>query len=273
MDSENGLHGPVLRDAVQKVYELTGVTLGPDKVTLLTGRLRRRVRALGLSGLREYIDLIGSGAAPAEEIDALIDAVTTHKTSFFRTSNVWDFVCRTLLPEADARGSLAAWSAASSTGEEAHSIAIACAAHDSHRGLRSWTVTATDVSPGCVAKARAGLYPAEQISEATRMRPSLDAKRHFVEAAGGMLRAGPQLRARMTFRTHNLFKPMEDRFDLVFLRNVIIYFTEDDKQRVIDNVARTIRENGILVIGESESLHDATGRFEYLSPCIFRKRT
>ena len=252
---------------IDEVYRHTGVTFDETKLNLLRSRLRRRCRRLGLEGLEQYLELLQSRDGKAE-LSEFIDVVTTHKTSFFRTSSVWEALTSELTALAERQGRAEVWSAACSTGEEPCSIAITASRVAEATSRLRWSVLATDVSPLTLTQAASCSFDPAKV-DASRGPGNEDLDRYF-RTKGDDKVLVDALKARMTFAQHNLFHPRSATFDIVFVRNVIIYFTEDDKRKVIENVCRSLRPGGLLVIGESESLGTRFPSLQYEAPCLYR---
>lgn len=265
------LSADAFRKVARAVYRHTGVVVAQDKVSLMEGRLRRRVRALGVPSLNEYATLLSRGELPTEELESFIDVVTTHKTSFFRTESVWREFEQQILPQAASSGRpFRVWSGASSTGEEAYSIALLCEAQRQKSKVFEWSVLASDVAKPTVQKAQAGAFAAREIRVLARRYPRLPWRSCFHQEQGEML-ATDVLKSRMSFRTHNLLTAIGRTFDVVFLRNVIIYFSEGDKVRALEHAAAALAPGGLLVTGESESLLSHVDTFEFRRPCLYVK--
>lgn len=257
----------IVDSLAREVRRRTGVTIDPSKSSLLLSRVARRVRALNLEGPGAYLRLIEDLQETSAEIDEFLDVVTTHKTSFFRTPSVWRRLWQEFGRDAVSR-SFDAWSCACSIGHEPFSLAAVGAAAAAERpGLR-WSVLATDVSPKSVARASSDLF--EDVHDPGLTEAGFPPLDHFERTADGKMQASRVLRSRMKFQTHNLMERRSGSFDVALLRNVLIYFEEDDKRTIVENVLSTIRPGGLLVIGESESLLERDARLEYLEPCIFR---
>ena len=267
--SENALQA-----VIKEVYKHTGITLNEQKKDLLSGRLRRRVRALKMESIGEYVELLCSNRLPPRERDAFIDVVTTHKTSFFRTKSVWDHFSNAILPEVGQQMKpLRIWSAACSTGEEVYSIAIECEERKNIDPNFRFSVLASDVSSGVVQTAKEGKFSENRIREAMEKRPALRWNNYVLEEEGGGYRIQLRLVRNIEFKTHNLFNAMRGQFDIIFVRNVFIYFSDEDKAKVVRNLSESLFQGGRLIIGESESLLHQSDCFEYEEACIYRKRT
>ncbi len=255
---------------VAEVYRRTGVTVDESKKSMLSSRVGRRVRALGLGDSKEYLTLLQGLDAAAGEVREFIDVVTTHKTSFFRTSGVWEWLENNLAEEPDRWRSFDAWSCACSSGQEAYSLAMVAHRAASRRSSLPWSIMATDVSQIAVDRAKRGIYPASEIEAIECSGSKVDTATYFDQRANGDHAVAAGLKAKVRFDQHNLIQRRSDKYDVAVLRNVLIYFTEEDKEKVVQNVLATLRPGGLLVIGESESLLRRGDGLEYLAPCIYR---
>ena len=260
-----------LDSLVAEVYRRTGVTLDEGKRNMLSNRLRRRCRAVGVSSLREYWKLLRALDDAAEEVAEFVHSVTTHKTSLFRTSSLWSFLEEELARLAERQGRVSAWSAACSTGQEAASFAMLSESLDGGEHSLRYSVLASDVSAPVVQSASEGKFSVDEVSVAAAAQPRIPVDSYFGEPQEDQRALQPALRRSIEYRTHNLFEPIRRSFDVILLRNVIIYFTEDDRRRVIENCCSALREGGLLVIGESESLNGGFQGLEYIAPCTYRK--
>jgi len=238
------------------VSEYSGIRLPESKLTMLEGRLRRRLRATGIATFDAYCDHVFGAGRLNGEILHLIDAVTTNKTDFFRESGHFTFLRETGLPALAAAGvrRLRGWSAACSTGAEPYSLAMILEA-DFRAPDRNWSILATDLSRAVLETARQGIYPTDQLAPVPP-----DLRRRYLLAAADParreMRIHPELRARVGFARHNL---MDSRYDLgepmhiVFCRNVLIYFDRDTQARVLARLCEVLAPGGYLFIGHAES--------------------
>lgn len=253
----------------------TGIVVTDDKFDMFYSRLARRVRALGLKSFADYCDYL-EAPSNVDEITELVNAVTTNLTSFFRENHHFEFLAKTALPEAVARNraarSLRIWSAGCSTGEEPYSIAMVLAEQDAM--LRGWDVKllATDIDSNVLAQAAAGIYPVSRLDGL----PTSRLKRFFKKGKGaqqGKARVGDELRRKIQFDQLNLMQPLGiDRQDIIFCRNVIIYFDKPTKTMLMDRFADVLADDGYLIIGHSESLYQVTDRFELIGHTVYRKK-
>jgi chemotaxis protein methyltransferase CheR len=246
-----------------------GLHLPVSKKALLQSRLGARVHELGLERLSDYHALIAPQANKVERQRA-IDLITTNETYFFREQGHFDFLVRELLPDWRDRPELRVWSAASSTGEEAYTLAMLL---DHHRPRGDWSVFASDISLRVLNFARRSLYPMARGQNI----PVPFLKRYCLRGTGeydGHFLVDRALRSRVEFAQRNLtdLGAIDDgQFDLVFLRNVIIYFDFETKLKVVSDVVDRVRPGGYLVVGHSESLHGMQLPLEMHSPSVYRK--
>lgn len=228
--------------------ERAGVVISDDKLPTVQSRLLRRLEAKGFSDFKAYLHFAFDDPAESE---AMIDLLTTHETYFFREDHHLDLVRAYVKqrPGADIR----VWSAACSSGQEAYSVAMVLADELSYH--RPWTVFGSDVSHGVVEEARRGVYRMHRLDHVPRQLLVA----HCQEGRGnsaGYLRIRPELRDRVTFERINLMERLPDMepFDVIFLRNVLIYFTLEDQMRVIRSVNRLLKPTGMLLLGKAELL-------------------
>ena len=249
------------------IHGLAGVSLASGKKLLLVGRLSARLQHHGCRNFGEYYQLLASGRNP-DEVQRVIDLLTTHETYFFRESQHFEFLRDTILPERRSEPLFRIWSAACSSGEEAYSMAMVLA---EHRPLAAWEVFATDISRNVLAQAQEACYPIER----TRAIPPEQLRRHClkgVRSQAGRILVGPELRQRVSFAQLNLTMPIGavGTFDVIFLRNVMIYFDAETRRKVIDNMLPCLKPDGYFIVGHSESLTGLTDRLCSKRPTIYR---
>ena len=257
------------------IYDKIGVTISPQKITLLSNRLRRRLRATGLASYDEYYKLLKNAPASDPEWEAFLQEVTTHETYLFRDQIHWDWLRDKFVPEVVAeqkagkrRAALRVWSAACSTGDEA--TTIACCLADRLPALPAWQIEilGTDVGAGAVAQARQASFN----ERAMRLVPKTYRQKFFDQGTDGacaVLKA--PYRKMLQFKTHNLLEPLsETSFDLVVLKNVLIYFDAESKKRVMTQIKRVLRPGGYLITGAAEGVSDLVGEFETTSGWLHR---
>jgi chemotaxis protein methyltransferase CheR len=250
------------------IYEAAGITLAPAKKALVCGRLSKRLQVLHLDSYSEYFELLKSGRATAE-VQTAIDLLTTNETYFFREPKHFELL-RELAMAASARAQpFRVWSAASSSGEECYSIAMVLA---DCMGSTAWDVVGSDISTRVLQRARTGHYPMER----ARNIPPAYLKRFCLRGMDeqeGTLLIERQLRNRVAFAQVNLNAelPRLGSFDVIFLRNVMIYFNGDTKRQVVARVLALLKPGGYFCIGHSESLNDITTAVVPVAPSIYRK--
>ncbi len=257
------------------IYRVSGIRIVETKRSLLSNRIRRRLRATGIDGYARYRDFLTSPAGRAE-MQPFLDAVTTNETYFLRDEAHYLWLAGEFVPEVvrEARErrrprSLRFWSAACSTGEEPYSIALGLAARRVE--LAGWRleVVGTDLSASALAAARAAVYD----ERALRLVSEADRLAFFDEGPPGRWTVRPEVRAPVTFRAHNLMNPMSGGpFDCAFLKNVLIYFDVDSKRRVVDAVLAALAPGGLLVVGPTEGIHAMLGGLEKLKTWLYRKK-
>jgi chemotaxis protein methyltransferase CheR len=245
---------------------------------MLESRLRRRVRALGLNNLSEYGDAIFDEGRLSEEFDHVVDCATTNKTDFFREPEHFVFLREhaipTLLQRANGReGALKFWSAAASNGAEAYTIAMV-AAEALGLNLRAFSVLGTDINSEVIAEARRAIYPAafaDPIPRALRDRYLMVSR----DAGRLEIRIAPELRRTVRFETLNLMDaryPVDQDLDVIFCRNVLIYFTKATQDAVLRRLCGHLRMGGHLILGHSESLAgNDQPALRQVAPTIFRR--
>lgn len=259
---------PLSADTFQRfrklIYEQTSIDMREGKHILVSNRLRKRILALGLSGYDEYFRYLTEGRDGAAELSHFIDAVSTNETYFYREPNHLVALRETILPELFARKKrLCVWCAGCSTGEEPYTLRIVI-----EEGQRSlWDgqadIIATDISSEVIQKAREGIYGQRSL----RFVPPEVLHRCFTPLADGSVRLVERLRRQVEFRVHNLLKdpPPAPCVDVIFCRNVMIYFDKATQRRLTDDCfANVLDPHGYLCIGHSESLSGTSLRFRYV---------
>jgi chemotaxis protein methyltransferase CheR len=240
------------------IYDRAGIRLVPAKITMIEGRLRRRVRANGLSSLRDYCSWLFDGDNLDSESEHLLNAVTTNKTDFFREPKHFDYLMQTVLPGLRASGAkrLRVWSAACSTGAEPYTLAMLLDAYAADHGGPDFGILATDLDSDVLKIARRGIYPAAMLDP---VPPALKA-RYALRASDpkrNEMRIAPELRAAVGFAQMNLMDaryPVGDPMDIIFCRNVLIYFDKPTQERVVRRLTDCLRPGGLLFLGHSESI-------------------
>lgn len=270
-----GREFPMSNSDFQAIRELvhseTGIHLAETKRDMVYGRLAKRIRAVGLGSFAQYLQLVRDPIA--NELPNLVNAITTNLTFFFREPHHFDFLRDTALPEAVVanRGQkrVRIWSAGCSTGEEPYSIAIT--AHEFlHRKARAFDckILASDLDSNVLDTGRVGIYDISRVEGINAIQ-----KKKFFLKRGDEVRVKDVLRPYIQFKQLNLLKtwPMKGPFDIIFCRNVLIYFDQPTQQRLFERYASLLRMGGYLIIGHSESMTPRNPRFEYLGKTIYQK--
>ncbi|WP_328472488.1 SAM-dependent methyltransferase [Actinoplanes sp. NBC_00393] len=249
------------------LHDHTGIKLAPGKEALVAGRLDKRIRALGLGGYSDYVRLLRDRRDEGE-LRQLIDLLTTNETFFFRESQHFDYIRREVLPNRHPGRTFRLWSAASSTGEEAYTAAMVLA---DVLPPGSWEIIGTDISTRVVEGARTGLYPiaaAERIPKPLLRRFCLKGRDEYQ----GLMTVTRELRAKVQFHCRNLHEDFSGlgRFDVIMLRNVMIYFDMETKRSLIPRLTEMLVPGGHLIVGSSESLNAIPSRLKMVEPSIYR---
>ena len=260
-------------DFIRLVIEQNaGIILGPNKRQLVQGRLVRRLRELGLPSYEAYCEHIRESGP--EELVGLINALTTNVTSFFREKHHFDALTSYMLPEAMKRNAtsrrLRIWSAGCSSGEEPYSIAIS--ALQSVPAALRWDlkILATDIDSEMIAFARRGYYPEDRVAALveTQLRAGFLRRDDVSE-----VRVKPEIASCVRFAPLNLLHdwPMKGPFDVIFCRNVMIYFDQVTRERLVQRFADYLAPEGYLCLGHSESIHGPHAHFKLVGRTIYRR--
>jgi chemotaxis protein methyltransferase CheR len=278
------------------VHEYTGIWLRDGKQVMLASRLSRRLRHLGIASFAEYYEYVRKLPADGEEVRELINCVTTNKTSFFRERHHFDFLAKTVVPEiqdAVRHGvpkSIRIWSAACSTGEEPYSIAITllealqASSPVLHRpGVSgtsplhgSWKIeiVASDIDTAVLATAARAIYSLDELDSVSQPLH----KKYFLcgkDDMRGKVKVKPDLTRLVQFKRINLQDnrwPLDDLFDVIFFRNALIYFNQDTQDVFLRKMARLLKPNGYLFLGNSEHIPWLNDIFMPLNQTMYRLR-
>jgi len=252
------------------LYQHVGILLTKNKMPLVSGRLAKRLRHHGVPSYGDYFRFItGPDGEANGELQVAIDLLTTNETQFFREPRHFDFLRERVLPEHPPGRRFRVWSAASSSGEEAYTLAMTLA---DELGDAPWEVFGSDISSRVLAAARRGLYPMQRAQQI----PLACLRRYCLKGVGrhqGAFLIDPALRKRVSFQQVNLNAslPKLGEFDVIFLRNVMIYFNQETKREVVHRLMEYLRSGGYLIIGHSESLNGITDRLQTVVPSVYRK--
>ncbi|WP_431204579.1 CheR family methyltransferase [Bradyrhizobium betae] len=273
MQQEYAIDDRDFRKIVELVMNTAGIVLSDRKRPFVQSRLGRRLRALGMTDFRQYCRLLEAPAGEAERSN-LINAITTNHTSFFREPHHFSYLANAILPklatsEAGQSRRLRIWSAGCSTGEEPYTIAMTLREHQS--ALRDWDVKilATDLDTNVVAHAAEGIYDSDRLGSV----PPSYRERFVTELDEDRSRMNDEIRSLISFAPLNLLQkwPMQGPFDVIFCRNVVIYFDKPTQRKLFDRYADILKPTGSLFIGHSESLLNVTDRFDLVGRTIYRR--
>jgi chemotaxis protein methyltransferase CheR len=255
------------------VYEHSRIHLGPDKKALVSSRLAKRLRILRLPDYDSYTQLLRSSKG-REELGNLVDVISTNHTHFFREIRHFEFLRDVVLPQWRARGggALRIWSAACSSGEEPYTLAIVIA--EALGWDVNWRIHATDISTRMLETARTGIYPSERLAHV----PEEWQRRYFQRGVGkweGNYRVKEELRKRIDYQHLNLLQrhyPFSTKFDVIFCRNVMIYFDRETQEALVQKISNHLIAGGYLMVGHSESLSGIRHGLTLLQPALYQRK-
>ncbi|BBP43304.1 CheR family methyltransferase [Thiosulfativibrio zosterae] len=255
------------------VYDFAGIDLNESKKNLVYNRLAKRIRFLSMSSFGEYLDYVK--AQGESEFVHLINAITTNLTFFFREIHHFEYLAQTIIPMLlktnAASKRIRIWSAGCSTGEEPYSLAITL--KESVPAGWDARVIATDLDTNVVETGMAGLYKVDRLKGVSEPRK----KRWFLKGTGandGWVKVKSELQEIIDFGQINLMNdwPLKGQIDVIFCRNVVIYFDKETQARLFNRYADLLPSHGHLFIGHSESLYKVCDRFELLGQTIYKKK-
>ncbi len=259
------------------IYEELGIKMPYQKKIMLQSRLQKRLAALNMGSYKEYIDFVFSKEGLEDEIIKMIDLITTNKTDFFRESSHFDYLTSTVLPEIcsgkQQKKTIRIWSAGCSSGEEPYTLAIVLKEFLENQPDFDFEIYATDISLRILQKAATAIYPIDRINEI----PLALKKKYFLKSkdqTNKTVRLIPEIRSKVTFQRLNFMDPyyaVEREFDIVFCRNVLIYFDREIQQQVITKLASKLKFDGYFFLGHSESITNMKVPLRQIRPTIFRK--
>ena len=259
-------------DRIRKLaFDYCGLDIEPGKEELVASRLGKIMRGLGITSYGQYFDTVVADKS-SQTLVTMIDSLTTNHTSFFREQQHFDFLADTVLPALAGRSHIDIWSAASSSGEEPYSVAIACKEFFAGRGP-SLAILATDISTRILAAAESATYEAQRLTGV----PSALQHKYFLRskaAESALFRVKPEIRSCIRFQRINLIEPFSaitTFFPLILCRNVMIYFNAETQADLVRRFYQQMEPGGYLFIGHSESLNRIRHDFEYIAPAIYRK--
>ena len=260
------------------ITDKCGIRMPGSKKTMVQGRLQKRVRMLKIDSLAEYCDYLFSPEGMKVELPKMIDAITTNKTDFFREPAHFDYLVKTALPElmgnlgAGVRAPLRLWSAGCSSGEEPYTLAMLLSEFEQkHEGFR-YSIFATDISNKILDTARLAVYSADRAAQI----PFEMKKKYLLRSKNSdkeLVRIAPALRGRVRFQRLNFAENYTvEKMDVIFCRNVLIYFDREVQKKFIERFCRVLRPGGYLFVGHSETLNGMEVPLKQAASAIYRKQ-
>lgn len=251
------------------IYKIAGISLSDAKKVLVAGRLSRRLRVYDLATFTQYYRMLATGEHP-DEVQTMVDLLTTNETYFFREPKHFAFLRDEIIRKRTSPKTFRVWSAASSSGEEVYTLAMVLA---DHLPNTPWEIVGSDISTQVLAKAATGHY---SLARTEGIPPNYMTRFCLkgVRSQAGTFLIAPELRKKTSFYQINLMNPVEadiGEFEVIFLRNVMIYFDPPTKTKVVHNLLPRLKSGGHLIIGHSETLNGITDRVEAVLPTIYRK--
>jgi chemotaxis protein methyltransferase CheR len=257
------------------IYRKSGIRIADNKRVMIGNRVRRRLRATGIAGFKDYYAFLTSPAG-AGEMPQFLDEITTNETYFFRDLQHYRWLGDEFLPEVARLAALRKhprrlrlWSAACSTGEEPYSMAIEIL--EKRPILAGWNikVLGTDLSGAALAEARTGRYDARAVRD---VDPARRLAFFDEDTAAGLWTVRPDIKALVTWKLHNLMTPLADEpYDCIFIKNVLIYFDKDSKQVVVKNLIESLAAGGYLVVGPTEGVYNMLDSLARVKPWLYQK--
>lgn len=273
------LSGSDFRRLADFIESELGIRMPDTKRIMLESRLQKRLRRLGLDSFGRYLDFVFSSDGRETELINMIDAVTTNKTDFFREAEHFDYLVGKIVPAAAARNGagssrpLSIWSAGCSTGEEPYTIAMVLEDNRLSDPAFSYRIFASDLSSQVLEKARQAVYDESRVETV----PMSFKKKYMLksrEKGSGLVRMKPEIRARVCFARINFMDdryPISEQFDVVFCRNVIIYFERRVQESILRKICARLRPGGWLVLGHSETLTGMEMPLRGVAPTIYER--
>lgn len=254
-----------------------GIKLPDFKKTMVEGRLQKRLRITGITSFSQYIDFVFSAEGKGELLE-MVDAISTNKTDFFRESSHFDFLNNIFLPmyaQKSAREKLKIWSAAASSGEEIYTIAMVLEEFNTtpETSNVNYSILGTDISIDKLKTAISAIYPVDRIKDIPIMLRDKYLMKSKDEAKK-IVRFIPQIRSKASFQRLNLMDSSYDvreSFDIVFCRNVLIYFDKEMQEKVINKLCEKLKRGGYFFLGHSESIIGKDVPLKQVEPTIYQK--
>lgn len=259
------------------IYQLSGIQVAPTKQILVSNRLRKRLKETGIESFDAYYKYITTPPGKTE-VASFLDAITTNETYFFRDSTQFEWLAGPFLTEISRSAMvgrhsrrLRIWSAASSSGEELYSISIVLKEHAESLGGWRLELLGTDLSQQVLETARQAIYDERTLRLVDAKRRTEFFQQDPANATRWLVR--PEVKSMPRWRRHNLMNPLagEEPFDLVFLKNVLIYFDSESKDKVLKNIVAAIRPGGFLVVGPTDAVSKHLSHMTRERPWLYRK--
>ncbi len=255
------------------IYSNYGIKMPNSKKTMLQARLQNRLKDLNINSFKQYVDFVFSDKSGENEIVKMIDVVSTNKTDFFREPKHFDFMKQTILPLFHDK-KLKVWSSASSSGEEAYTIAITIEEYARANKSIDYSIFGTDISSRIIERATSGIYTEERIAGL----PLELKKKYFLKSKNRenpLVRVVPEIRNKTSFDRLNLmdnsYQGIPTNFDVIFCRNVLIYFDRPTQEKVINKLCNHLPTGGYFMLGHSESVMGLNVPLKQIMPTVFIK--
>jgi chemotaxis protein methyltransferase CheR len=249
------------------IYNIAGIYMKPEKIVLVENRLAKKIRKYNLSSYKEYYDIV---TKDKKELQEMINHLTTNETSFFRESKHFELLRETILPKIGS--TIKVWSAACSTGAEGYSIAMTIDDFFSKKHGK-WDILLSDINEEVIEDARIGLYPLKYMHTI----PNDYLSKYCLRGTGKYdheFLIKDYLKSKLKFMKINLNNALPDnieQMDIIFLRNILIYFDNEKKKHIVENVISKLKKGGYLFIGHSETLNKITDVVQVVEPTVYQK--
>ncbi|MBN1649636.1 MAG: chemotaxis protein CheR [Spirochaetales bacterium] len=271
-------HATLSKQAFQKLSQFIeknlGIKMPENKQVMLESRLQKRLKKLDYSSFEKYLEYLFSSEGMINEYPRLIDAVTTNKTDFFREPKHFDFLVENVLGVGLFRQKkhLRLWSAASSTGEEPYTLALVMEEYCRNHSGQTYSILATDISEEVLQTALTAVYQAEKLVPVPKQLLS----RYFLRSkdkSKALYRIKPAIRSKIIFRQLNLLDSytLDQKMDIVFCRNVLIYFDRAKQKQVLTRIIENMHDDGILFLGHSETLAGMDINLKSIGATVYKK--
>jgi len=253
------------------IFDAAGISMSAEKKPLIASRLGKRIRVLNLVDYDGYYHYLTKGEGAGNgEMQRFVDLLTTNETYFYREPQHFEYLSKHILPRYNNGQPLRIWSAASSSGEEIYTMAMIIA--DSLGIDSNWEILGTDISIRMLESARQAIYSDYRV----RLLPKHLRHRYMLKGKGkqqGYVAVAPEIRKHIRFEYYNLIEspPHASLFDVIFCRNVLIYFNKDTKQQVIQHLCKQLKNGCCLFTGHSESIHGMSNMLKAVSPSVYQK--